>query len=108
MIINSSSLFISKLNLVSISYIITTVCLCVHPTTISRLNGPTELSRTVRQFRIPESAAIKNKSQQGWGGGGGAGGEGGGGPGRVFFFFFFSPPKMPHTFYGFQDMVFGT
>jgi hypothetical protein len=34
-------------------------------------------------------------TQQGWGG-----------AGRVFFFFFFFRPKLPRTYYGFQDMVF--
>jgi hypothetical protein len=40
------------------------------------------------------------------GGRGGREGKGWGGPGRVFFFFFH--PKLPKTYYGFQDMVFET
>jgi hypothetical protein len=36
----------------NISYIITTMCLSVRPTTIPRLNGPAEPARTVGQFRI--------------------------------------------------------
>jgi hypothetical protein len=34
-------------------------------------------------------------------------GRGGGGA-RECFFFFFSRPKLPRTYYGFQDIVFGT
>ncbi len=40
-----------------------------------------------------------------WGGKRGAGGEGVGGAKEDFFFF---RPKLPKTYYGFQDMVFGT
>jgi hypothetical protein len=38
------------------------------------------------------------------------GGEGVGGAreGFFFFFFFFFRPKLPRTYYGFQDMVFET
>ncbi len=101
------------------------MCLSVRPTTVSRFNGPTEPARTVgfRDRKPARTVGFRNlwqlgsykkkKSQQGgWGEGGsrggGAGGEGvRGGPGRVFFFFF-SRPKLPSSYYDFQDMVFGT
>jgi hypothetical protein len=87
-----------------------------------------KLARTVRFRNLWQLGSYKKKNpnrgvgrgggQQGWGGRGGGsrggGGRGGGwgkgegGPRRVFFFFFFYRPKMPRTYYGFQDMVFET
>ncbi len=52
---NDKHIFNTLCTNLSISYIITTVCLSVRPTTVPHLNGPAELVRTVG-FRKWESA----------------------------------------------------